>query len=916
MNFILDHFIEFIIAYIIVSIGVRIWFAVSLSAAKRDIRKFDTLFDTVKSRISGLEDALKTIQKRIAALEEAGIISSEQAPAAAEDRQSHSYGQQETLWNSDLPYGKEDQESRPAAAETQKACDWEPPVLDRAAQSEKPETPAAPPLSAFSVWLKKQCSIESVISKLGILLLLIGIGSVFKLLHSRGLIGKEIILALGCGIGLALAGLGFTVRKKERFILSQVLFGGSIVTFYLTASAAYMRYNVLSDFSAFLFLAAITVFTYLLAAAVSSVSVSVIGLTGSVFIPFALGFSFFDLTAFGLYICAVSALATATYFFKRWRILQFSSSIAFLSILTWLLLRTKLTPYDAQLFLLLVMLLWAMHLVPDFYFHLSGREKAADAIASPVAALINYAFSLFFAFKLSAYRPLPQGSVYTVFIFFYSLFSYICLKKKKLKTLGYAYIALAILSVYVMLIDRLQFDFLPAAALGFAVFLSWLWKKEKDRYLHAATHIVSLIGYVLAFGAILNPASQHSALPFAVRSVIYAAPMVILVFMQKERNKRAAQTLVFQFYVPIMLFTLYDIITDEYGRSGLLGTIERADMQALIILVLWSLYSALHYRNTREPDKTPFYEPSLYAAPILISLLIAVRTFGSIRYVIYAVNLKHALPVLMTAGTEAICGVGLFALSLFKRKTERNRFVYRLSAYGIILKVLLIDVPRIAAVIYNSLYRNAAAVAAEYCFHWGILFAGIFVLIIDRYYRGSGQGTKSAKSIGKLIIGSAVVFCYLFIRLPEMREVSTVRLVPLIVDVCNALIFLKIMTAFVARRKLLFFTVTAVFIFFSFTDVYLATRNNGILTLLWGFYSIAAFIYFLRKGDRALVYASLGLIIAVSAKLVVIDMRTVGIVSKTVTSVTLGAALLIVSYAVQPMLKKFQENQRKPATER
>lgn len=184
MNFILDHFIEFIIAYIIVSIGVRIWFAVSLSAAKRDIRKFDTLFDTVKSRISELEDALKTIQKRIAALEEAGSISPEQAPAAAEDRQTDSDRQTEAPLNLDVLYDRGVQEIPQTAAEPQPAGECEQPVLAGAAQSEKPETPAAPPLSAFSVWLKKQCSIESVISKLGILLLLIGIGSVFKLLHS------------------------------------------------------------------------------------------------------------------------------------------------------------------------------------------------------------------------------------------------------------------------------------------------------------------------------------------------------------------------------------------------------------------------------------------------------------------------------------------------------------------------------------------------------------------------------------------------------------------------------------------------------------------------------------------------------------------------------------------------------------
>ena len=87
--------------------------------------------------------------------------------------------------------------------------------------------------------------------------------------------------------------------------------------------------------------------------------------------------------------------------------------------------------------------------------------------------------------------------------------------------------------------------------------------------------------------------------------------------------------------------------------------------------------------------------------------------------------------------------------------------------------------------------------------------------------------------------------------------------------------------------------------------IYLPIKNGGILTLFWAFYSIASFVYYLRKGRARMVYISLGLIIFVAAKLIILDLNTLNILSKVITSLVFGAALLLLSYAIQPMLKKF-----------
>ena len=277
--------------------------------------------------------------------------------------------------------------------------------------------------AALSPYFKKLFSIESIISKLGIILLLIGVGFIFKLSYDKGYITQEVALIIGGLIGAALCFFGFRTSAKSRLVLSQVLFGGGIAVFYITAYAAYLRYGILGDFSAFIFLSLITAFSYTLSIMTTSSSISIIGLLGSLIIPFAVDLVFLGLTGFGLYVFAVSTLSSAVYFFKRWRLLQFISLISFLGILTRLLLTTALNVDDAVLFFGLVLLLMTIHTIPDLYFYLKDDEKKRDKILSPAFAVLNLGFSLFLTYKLSVYKFAPQSSVYLILSFFYIVLS-------------------------------------------------------------------------------------------------------------------------------------------------------------------------------------------------------------------------------------------------------------------------------------------------------------------------------------------------------------------------------------------------------------------------------------------------------------------------------------------------------------
>lgn len=737
--------------------------------------------------------------------------------------------------------------------------------------------------SPFSSFIKKQLSIESIVSKLGLLLLLIGIGYVFKLAHERGFIGKGGIVILGSLTGILFSALGFFVRRKKRIILSQVLLGGSISIFYLTAYAAYVRYGILGDFSAFIFLSIITVSAFVLAAVTSSVSVSVIGLLGSLFIPFIVGLDFFELTSFGLYIFTVSILSAIVYFLKRWRVLQFSSIISLMSVLSWLLLKTNLSETDAQLFLVLVIALWLINLIPDFYFCLAGKESAKDKIYSSLASIINYGFPIFLGFKLSAYNPVPEGSVYLLFTFMYSVLSYICIKKDNVKNLGYAYIFSALLSSYIAAVDMLKYDVRAAAVSGIALFLYWLWRRDRDYKLRNFAHAVFCAGYIMSAYALFLDNKYFPAARFALQSLFYFAPMFLIGFFQKDKFKKIFHTFLFQVYVLLSVFAIIFKIMKEYKFpvfSGYFGEREIILIYALVSVLIFGFYNFIHCKK-----EDWFYKKSFYAAPALVFLFCSLYGLSifenriEIRYERY----ELIIPIII----QFISAFGLLAISFFKNQNQRTCFAYRLGFYFLVIKISLLE-----------FYYFALN------FYWGIFLAGSFILAVEHFYKSKSESAATVKDISKFCLLIIIIVYYLMFYLPVAANYKSLQIEPLIVNIFNALILMRTIQSYKARRTLIFASATIAFVFLSFVNVYLPVRNNGILTLLWGGYSIASFIYFLKKNDKKLVYTSLVFIVIVSAKLILIDLGTVGILSKVLTSIVLGSALLILSYAVQPMMKK------------
>ncbi|AAS11712.1 MULTISPECIES: DUF2339 domain-containing protein [Treponema] len=727
--------------------------------------------------------------------------------------------------------------------------------------------------AALSPYFKKLFSIESIISKLGIILLLIGVGFIFKLSYDKGYITQEVALIIGGLIGAALCFFGFRSSAKSRLVLSQVLFGGGIAVFYITAYAAYLRYGILGDFSAFIFLSLITAFSYTLSIMTTSSSISIIGLLGSLIIPFAVDLGFLGLTGFGLYVFAVSALSSAVYFFKRWRLLQFISLISFLGVLTRLLLTTALNVDDAVLFFGLVLLLMTVHTIPDLYFYLKDDEKKRDKILSPAFAVLNLGFSLFLTYKLSVYKFVPQSSTYLIFSFFYIVLAYLAFRKKRMDNLGLIYLAGTLVSLYVTVVDRFTYDIQPVLILSMAFLGFWLFRKKEELKVFVLLHILFAAAYIMAIISLGRDFESFTPIFFFLQGAFYLVPMGLSVFVQKEKFKKAYQGFVFQAYIFIFLiFSLYklDIKRTEIFAQGL-------------TLILIALYNLMHHKL----KKGWFYERAVDAGIFILFLF----SFADTLNCFFKWNRSY---VYLFLGIEAALSFAVYGLSLIKEKTENARFFYRLCFFILMLKILLFDF----------------SIAADQ-FRYGILLSGLFILALDKFYKNKLNKDKVSLNVGRIFLITVAFFYYIFVysHMPHrdaiLIKIWNIDILSVVINILNALILIAFFKILKLPQILYFAVISLIFVFLSFVDIYLPVKNGGILTLLWAFYSIASFVYYLRKGRARMVYISLGLIIFVAAKLIIIDLNTLNILSKVITSLVFGVALLLLSYAIQPMLKKF-----------
>jgi uncharacterized membrane protein len=165
---------------------------------------------------------------------------------------------------------------------------------------------------------------EFWLNKIGIALLLLGLGFLFKYSVDQEWVTPLVRVSFGLVLAVGLIGLGMRLTQSKR-TLSQVLMGGGIAAFYITGYAAFHLYQLIPHYLAFSFMAGVSLLSYFLALYQNEPPLALVAVIGGLATPFILSTGSGNIPGLIIYTCVVLTGSMAIYYFRPWRLLYWSS---------------------------------------------------------------------------------------------------------------------------------------------------------------------------------------------------------------------------------------------------------------------------------------------------------------------------------------------------------------------------------------------------------------------------------------------------------------------------------------------------------------------------------------------------------------------------------------------------------------
>ena len=162
---------------------------------------------------------------------------------------------------------------------------------------------------------------ENWLNKIGIAILVIGIGFFVKYAIDKNWIGEVGRVGIGVATGGILMGIAHFLRKKYR-AFSSVLIGGGISTLYYTISIAYHDYDLFNQATAFAVMVGITILSTIAAILYDRKELAIIALIGGFTSPFMVQGETGNYVVFFTYIAIINSGMLVLSYFKKWPIIS------------------------------------------------------------------------------------------------------------------------------------------------------------------------------------------------------------------------------------------------------------------------------------------------------------------------------------------------------------------------------------------------------------------------------------------------------------------------------------------------------------------------------------------------------------------------------------------------------------------
>ncbi len=176
---------------------------------------------------------------------------------------------------------------------------------------------------------------ENLLSKIGVLIILVGVAIFGKYAIDNNLISPLARIMLGSGFGLALIGVGFWLKKSVEKLSAMLVAGGTAVL-YLMTYFAYDFYQMMSMMAAGGLMLLISAFTIWSGVFYKKEVIAIYGQLCSYVIPLAISNGTGNLMNFFTYIVIINAVITVLTVIFKWRISYGLSFVATCFVELWI----------------------------------------------------------------------------------------------------------------------------------------------------------------------------------------------------------------------------------------------------------------------------------------------------------------------------------------------------------------------------------------------------------------------------------------------------------------------------------------------------------------------------------------------------------------------------------------------------
>lgn len=162
---------------------------------------------------------------------------------------------------------------------------------------------------------------ENLINKIGIAILVLGIGYFVKFAIDKDWINEIGRVGIGILAGGILIGLAHRLRNKFA-AFSSVLVGGGLAVLYFTIAIAFHQYHIFSQTAAFVLMVLITGFSILLSVSYNRVELAVLSILGGFATPFMVSTGSGNYQVLFTYILILNVGMLVLAYLKKWNIIN------------------------------------------------------------------------------------------------------------------------------------------------------------------------------------------------------------------------------------------------------------------------------------------------------------------------------------------------------------------------------------------------------------------------------------------------------------------------------------------------------------------------------------------------------------------------------------------------------------------